>query len=159
MKNVVLQISLYSLVPVSKVKPTVTSPRKEGDNAEFTCTASGTHPITYTLHKVGGVTSGGRWSNASGVFTLSNIQRADAGEYRCTADNEAKRPQTSVAVTLEVYCKSHGQEIIHIIKVIKQLKCMNFLKTSTFCHISIYSIKQCYLQNKLKNYGMHYSLF
>ena len=113
-KKVVLHISLFSPVPVSNVKPTVTSPRKEGDNAEFTCTASGTHPITYTLHKVGGVTSGDRWSNASGVFTLSNIQRADTGEYRCTADNEAKRPQTSDAVTLEVYCKSYRQESIRI---------------------------------------------
>ena len=113
-KNVVLQISFFSPVPVSNVKPTVTSPRKEGDFAEFTCTASGTSPIMYTLHKVGGVTSGDRWSNASGVFTLRNIQRADAGEYRCTADNEANRPQTSDAVTLEVYCKSYGQESIRI---------------------------------------------
>ena len=110
----VLHIYSFSPVPVSNVKPTVTSPRKVGDFAEFTCTASGTSPIMYTLHKVGGTTSGDRWSNASGVFTLSNIQRTDAGEYRCTADNEAKRPQTSDAVTLEVYCKSHGQEIIHI---------------------------------------------
>ena len=105
---------MYFTVPVSNVTPAITSPRKEGDFAEFTCKASGTHPITYTLYKVGGVTSGDRWSNASGVFTLSNIQRADAGEYRCTADNEAKRPQTSDAVKLEVYCKSHGQESIHI---------------------------------------------
>ena len=98
-----LFLNTYS-VPVSNVKAGVTSPKKEGESTEFTFSASGTSPITYTLHKVGGVTSGDRWSNASGVFTLSNIQPADAGEYRCTADNEAKRPQTSDAVTLEVYC-------------------------------------------------------
>ena len=92
-------------MPVSNVNVVVTSSKKKGDSAVFNCTSSGTSLITYTLHKVGGVTSGDRWSNASGVFTLSNIQRADAGEYRCTADNEAKRPQTSDAVTLEVYCK------------------------------------------------------
>ena len=100
-----LQTSYIYLVPLSNVNAAVNPPNKEGTSAGFTCTASGTSPITYTLHKVGGVTSGDRWSNASGVFTLSNIQRADAGEYRCTADNEAKRPQTSDAVTLEVYCK------------------------------------------------------
>ena len=92
-------------VPISSGKAAVYSPKKEGESTVFTCIASGTPPITYTLHKVGGVTSGDRWSNASGVFTLSNIQRADAGEYRCTADNEAERPQSSDAVTLEVYCK------------------------------------------------------
>ena len=95
------------LVPVSIVNAAVNSPNKEGTKAIFTCTASGTSPITYTLHKVGDVTSRDRWSNASGVFTLSNIQRANAGEYRCTADNEAKRPQTSDAVMLEVYCKHY----------------------------------------------------
>ena len=90
---------------VSNIKIVVNSRKMEGQSTLFKCIATGTSPITYTLHKVGGVTSGDRWSNASGVFTLSNIQRADAGEYRCTADNEAKRPQTSDAVTLEVYCK------------------------------------------------------
>ena len=92
-------------MPVSDVKVSVISPKREGESTLFTCTASGTPPITYTLNKVGGVTSGNRWSKAGGVFTLSNIERADAGDYKCMADNTANKAQTSDAATLEVNCK------------------------------------------------------
>ena len=82
------------------------TPTKEGTSATFRCSASGTSPITYTWQKVGGVIPNDRWTNhGDGNATLSNIQGTDAGEYTCTAVNEAKQPKTSRLVTLKVFCK------------------------------------------------------
>ena len=70
----------------------------EGGNVNLSCSASGTpHPIVSWLK----VDSRVRFNRSELVFT--NINRNEAGQYRCEASNECGN--ASETTTIEVQCK------------------------------------------------------
>ena len=70
----------------------------ERDNITLTCTASGTPPPSVSWVKV---SSGERVNGSELVFT--NINRSEAGEYRCEASNECGNASESASI--DVQCK------------------------------------------------------
>ena len=70
----------------------------ESDNASLFCNASGTpQPTVFWIN----VASGQRTN--SSVLEFTNINRSEAGEYRCEASNECG--SASEAVNITVQCK------------------------------------------------------
>ena len=79
-------------------------PVTEGDNVTLSCNASGNPvpEISWTRDE-SPVSSGDQRISFDGgnrQLTITNVSRADSGEYRCVADND-----TSNATTLDVQCK------------------------------------------------------
>ena len=70
----------------------------EGDNLTVVCNASGIPPPMVSWIKVDG---GERFDSRDLVFT--NINRTQAGEYRCEASNECGN--ASEVAIIEVECK------------------------------------------------------
>ena len=70
----------------------------EGDNVTVYCMASGTPPPSVSWIKVG---SGRRFNASELMFT--NINRSEAGEYRCEASNECGNASESASI--DVQCK------------------------------------------------------
>jgi len=71
----------------------------EGDNLTVSCNASGIPPPMVSWIKVGG---GNIIANGSELM-FTNINRSEAGEYRCEASNECGT--ASETATIEVQCK------------------------------------------------------
>ena len=70
----------------------------ESHNTSLVCNASGTpQPTVFWVN----VASGQRTN--SSVLEFTNINRSEAGEYRCEASNECG--SASVAVNVTVQCK------------------------------------------------------
>ena len=91
--------SLLCLVAVpSAIQPVQNVNITEGRNLTLSCNVSGTPPLMVTWIKVGGNMS---ISGRELVFT--NINRSEAGEYRCEASNECGN--ASETTTIEVQCK------------------------------------------------------
>ena len=77
----------------------------EGDNLTLSCNASGTpHPTVSWVN-----VSSGQRTNGS-VLVLTNINRNQAGEYRCEASNECGN--VSESANIDVQCKLHHIVII-----------------------------------------------
>ena len=71
---------------------------EEGENVIVSCNASGTSPLMVSWIKVGGD------ERFDGIeLVLTNINRSEAGEYRCEASNECGN--ASETATIEVQCK------------------------------------------------------
>jgi len=70
----------------------------EGDNVNLTCNPSGVPLPTVSWVKV---SSGQRFNVSKLVFT--NINRSEAGEYRCEASNECG--SASETASIDVQCK------------------------------------------------------
>ena len=70
----------------------------EGDNVTLLCSASGIPSPTRSWIKV----SGGSHTH-SDVLVLTNINRNEAGEYRCEASN--KCGNASETASIDVQCK------------------------------------------------------
>ena len=69
----------------------------EGDNVTLHCMASGTPPPSVSWVKV---SSGQRFNESELMFT--NINRSEAGEYRCEANNECGN--ASETASIDVQC-------------------------------------------------------
>ena len=80
----------------------------EGDNVTLSCNASGNPVPEISWTRDGSLVSSGdqRISFEAGniQLTITNVSRADTGEYRCVADN-SEGNDTSNATTLDVQCK------------------------------------------------------
>ena len=80
----------------------------EGDNVTLSCNASGNPVPEISWTRDGSPVSSGdrRISFEAGnrQLTITNVSRADSGEYRCVADN-SEGNDTSNATTLDVQCK------------------------------------------------------
>ena len=80
----------------------------EGDNVTLSCNASGNPVPTISWTRDGSLVSSGdqRISFEAGnrQLTITNVNRADSGEYLCVADN-SEGNDTSNAITLDVKCK------------------------------------------------------
>ena len=98
---------LIIVAPVITTQPQV-GPVTEGDNVTLSCNASGIPVPTITWTRNGSVliSSVPRISLGaeSRELTITNISRADSGEYRCVANN-SEGNVTSNAATLDVKCK------------------------------------------------------
>ena len=70
----------------------------EGDNVTLYCMPSGTPTPTVSWIKVG---SGQRFNGNK--LVLPNINRSEAGEYRCEANNECGNASESASI--DVQCK------------------------------------------------------
>jgi len=71
----------------------------EGDSLTVSCNASGIPPPMVSWVKVGG----GNISANGSELMFTNINRSEAGEYRCEASNECGN--VSETVTIEVQCE------------------------------------------------------
>ena len=71
---------------------------KEGGNVEVYCNASGIPDPTVTWKNVNTGDLEGNWLN------ITNITRAQAGEYRCIANNTCG--EASTVVDINVQCKN-----------------------------------------------------
>ena len=88
----------FNILVASFIQPMQNKTVMEGGNAILSCNASGIPPPMVSWIKVGGHM---RTNGSELVFT--NLNRSEAGEYRCEASNECgNAPET---VTLEVQCK------------------------------------------------------
>lgn len=82
----------------------------EGDNVTLSCNASGDPlpTITLTWTRDGSVLNNSvpriNLGAESRELTITNISRADSGEYRCVANN-SEGTNISHAATLDVQCK------------------------------------------------------
>ena len=91
--------SLLCLFAVpSAIQPIENVNIMEGRNLTLMCNVSGTPPLMVSWIKVGGNM---RISGRELVF--ANINRREAGEYRCEASNECGN--ASETTTIEVQCK------------------------------------------------------
>ena len=83
-------------------------PVTEGDNVTLSCNASGIPVPTITWTRNGSVLNSSVARISLGAesreLTITNISRADSGDYRCVADN-SKGTNISHAATLDVKCK------------------------------------------------------
>ena len=80
----------------------------EGDNVTLSCNASGKPVPTITWTRNGSVLTSSvpriSFGAESRVLTITSINRADKGEYRCVANN-SEGNVTSDAATLDVQCE------------------------------------------------------
>ena len=74
---------------------------KEGDNVEVYCNVTGTPDPTVIWTKV----QGGGQPTEKKLLSITNITRAQAGEYRCTANNTCGVEST--VVNIDVQCKTN----------------------------------------------------
>ena len=83
-------------------------PVTEGDNVTLSCNASGDPLSTITWTRNGSVLNSSVPRISLGAesreLTITNISRADSGEYRCVANN-SEGTNISHAATLDVQCK------------------------------------------------------
>lgn len=83
-------------------------PVTEGDNVTLSCNASGDPLPTITWTRDGSVLNSSvpriNLGAESRELTITNISRADSGEYRCVANN-SEGTNISHAATLDVQCK------------------------------------------------------
>ena len=93
----------------------------EGANATFSCNATGDPAPTISW------TKGGSLINTSGdsrisfgadnkTLTITNVSRADSGQYRCVANNSVGNETTSDTATLDVQCKNRGLYFRSVLK-------------------------------------------
>ena len=98
---------LIIVAPLITTQPQ-SGPVTEGDNVTLSCNASGNPVPTISWTRDGSLVSSGdqRISFEAGNrrLTITNVSRADSGEYRCLADN-SEGNDTSNATTLDVQCK------------------------------------------------------
>ena len=80
----------------------------EGDNVTLSCNASGKPVPTITWTRNGSVLTSSvpriSFGAESRELTITSINRADKGEYRCVANN-SEGNVTSDAATLDVQCE------------------------------------------------------
>ena len=80
----------------------------EGHNVTLFCNASGNPVPTITWTRNGSVLTSSvpriRFEEESKELTITSINRADSGEYRCVANN-SEGNVTSDAATLDVQCE------------------------------------------------------
>ena len=83
-------------------------PVTEGDNVTLSCNASGNPVPTITWTRNGSVLTSSvpriSFGAESRELTITTINKADSGEYRCVANN-SEGNVTSNAATLDVQCK------------------------------------------------------
>ena len=79
----------------------------EGEDVTVSCNASGTPPLIVSWIKVDGHVTVSNGSEL--VFT--NINRSEAGEYRCEASNECGN--ASQTATIEVQCKLYTCNVLN----------------------------------------------
>ena len=83
-------------------------PVTEGDNVTLSCNASGNPVPTITWTRNGSVLTSSvvriSFGAESRELTITGINRADSGEYRCLANN-SEGNVTSNAATLNVQCE------------------------------------------------------
>ena len=98
---------------IVRVAPQITTqpqsgPVTEGNNVTLSCNASGNPVPAISWTRDGSTVSSGdqRISFEAGNrrLAITNVSRADSGEYRCVADN-SEGSDTSNATTLDVQCK------------------------------------------------------
>jgi len=94
-------------------KPSITThPKgyilKEGDNVTLSCNATGNPVLTISWTRDGSpidVSGRNSFSNEKKLLTITNVSRADRGEYRCVAENRVGNDTSHIA-TLDVQCKT-----------------------------------------------------
>ena len=109
---VVFEMFVFFLFIVRVAPQITTQPQVgsviEGDNVTLSCNASGNPEPTISWRRDGFLVSSGdqRISFEAGnrQLTITNVNRADSGEYLCVADN-SEGNDTSNAITLDVKCK------------------------------------------------------
>ena len=93
MPSIDMTLILFTAVPVEIVTHPESATRLVGSSATFSCSASGTPPLTFTWYKdgaplvAGGSVSINNQPNDSSL-TLTNIASSDAGAYYCVASND-----------------------------------------------------------------------
>ena len=83
-------------------------PVTEGDNVTLSCNASGNPVPSISWTRNGSLLNSSvpriRFGVESRKLTITSINRADSGEYRCVADSSVGN-DSSEAATLDVKCK------------------------------------------------------
>ena len=102
-----IDLFLIIVAPLITTQPQG-GPVTEGDNVTLSCNASGNPVPTITWTRNGSLLNSSVPRISLGVesrkLTITSINRADSGEYRCEADNSVGN-DTSDGATLEVKCK------------------------------------------------------
>lgn len=104
----------------------------EGENANIHCVATGKPPPKFTWIKSltqQNLASADRFGvdEDTGILTITNVNRDDAGEYQCTATNAAGRGSAVLAVTVVV--KPKIMEFINVTAAVEKkaiIKCKAF---------------------------------
>ena len=78
----------------------------EGENVTLSCDASGNPTPTISWTKDGSAVNSPRVSLSPDYkqLTITNVNKADSGQYRCVANN-SNGTVTSNAATLDIRCK------------------------------------------------------
>ena len=105
---IMASINIYSIVdPITDVQLSVADGRiLEGKSTSLACRAQGEPPIIYSWRKNGmDLTTRMSHKGQISIFRINEIQRGDAGNYSCTADNRARVPAVSNQLDIRVLCK------------------------------------------------------
>ena len=93
-----LLLLLFFFVVASTIQPLQIKTIHEGDNLNLSCIESGTPPPVVSWVRI---STGQRFDGS--VLKLTNINRNEAGEYRCEASNDCGNE--SKTTTIHVKCK------------------------------------------------------
>ena len=101
-------IHIHSIIdPITDVELSVADDGiLEGKSTTLICKADGEAPITYSWWKNGkNLTTLMSHNGHPGIFSINEVQRGDAGNYSCMADNRARVPAVSNQLDIRVLCK------------------------------------------------------
>ena len=93
-----LLLLLIFFIEASTIQPLLNETTIEGGKLNLSCNASGTPPPVVSWVRIG---TGQRFDGH--VLALTNINRSEAGDYRCEASNDCGNE--SKTTTIHVKCK------------------------------------------------------
>ena len=137
-----IDLFLIIVAPLITTQPQG-GPVTEGNNVTLSCNASGNPVPTITWTRNGSVVTSSvariSFGAESRELTITTINTADSGEYRCVANNSVGN-DTSDAATIDVQCK-YKLSVCFSISTYSVWVHMSFMVSVSLCQINFRGTK------------------